>query len=143
MLNLELSPEEQAAVKRAVELLEDTTEAMSRVAELVTREVALPLLLDAGGVFALRTDGAVLAIDWCGNSRVVNSQHERDVAIVAGARRYDFLQRFVPSRGPADLICKECGGTGVHPLDTLSADVTFGCACGGLGFIPATWELGD
>jgi len=102
----------------------------------------LPLSLDAGGVVGLKRDGSVVSVEWDDPSqeRPITRVRDRDVALIDGARRYEFLKSLLPAHSPDARVCPECRGTGVHPLAAEAKVDNVVCQCAGLGWIPDDWE---
>jgi hypothetical protein len=102
----------------------------------------LPLLLDMGGLIGLDEDGRLLQVAWDEPEMVrpVCRLRERDLALVSGSQKYAFLAALLPERPIETKKCATCGGSGVHPFATNGGPIA-ACACGGLGWIPADWEV--
>jgi len=97
----------------------------------------LPVVLNMGGVIAIRADGEIFSFTWDEPYRL---QSERDVRIrnlvfFQAARKFPELQPLVPSRPVGARDCESCNGTGtvVGLRDELANDVV--CYCGGLGWL--------
>lgn len=99
---------------------------------------ALPMLMDAGGVFALKPDGEIIAILWDKpqDLRVENDERVRNVVLFQGSKKYPELASLVPSRSSHARLCTACNGTGIAPVPPGVSSEHFVCYCGGLGWIP-------
>ena len=116
----------------------------AEVVRLATRLGGLPLLLDMGGLYALRPSGEVVSIDWDEREQVAVEEDPRivDIALARGSKRYPQLLPLLSQRSPETPDCPHCKGTGV-PTQFADNPVLRGiaCWCGGLGFTPTTWTL--
>ena len=104
---------------------------------LAVRLHALPLYADMGGCIAIRPDGDVIFVDidqdWTDPERSDLDPDWRTVALAVGSWTYPALATLLPPRGPADIDCPECEGTGGERV----ASVLVCGACLGLGWRPA------
>lgn len=98
---------------------------------------ALPVLFDMGGCLALRGDHSAVSFPWDDSEAVRQESDPRivNLALLCAAERHAQLAWVRPLRGPSDVDCPHCGGTGQafpgHPeLESVR------CYCGGLGWLP-------
>ena len=113
----------------------------SGVGRIAAQLGALPLLLDAGGFMAIKRDGTVVRVAWDApliENPVLTSRH-RDLALIAGARRYRALNVLCPQRTESSQTCPYCLGRGVAPGVGEGMTSRIVCWCGGHGWTPATW----
>jgi hypothetical protein len=110
------------------------------VGELAARHQLLPLVPEMFGLIALQRDGSVVELAWdSGEMHPVDAPRMRDVALILGARRYRELEELLPQRTAGARTCDSCGGSGRVTLpDQVMLNAR--CECGGLGWIPETWE---
>lgn len=99
---------------------------------------ALPILSDAGGIFALRPDGEIISILWDEpeKMRVESDQRIRNIALQQGSEKYPELKELVSARPDNAQTCPHCQGTGVEPFSAKHNIGNVVCYCGGLGWIP-------
>lgn len=113
------------------------------VVRLAKRLGGLPLLLDMGGLYALRPSGEVVSIDWDGREEPTVEQDPRiiDLVLAQASRRYPELRPLLPQRSPDTPDCRHCDGTGVPTqfANNPALRESISCWCGGLGFIPTSW----
>ena len=140
---LELSADIVEKVRRRLNgLEEDWGEQPTDVLNIARRLRALPVLLDMGGFYGLREDGTVIAVGWdssAGEERTT-SLRERDLALLAGSERYQFLRPLLPVRSTSDRKCLVCDGTGIEPNAAAAGLTNVRCWCGGLGWVPEYWQ---
>ena len=112
------------------------------VSAIAMRLGILPLSLDAGGVVGLKRDGSIVSVDWDDPSEEhpIARARDKDVALIDGARRYEFSKSLLPARSPDARVCPECNGTGIHPLAAEAKVENVVCQCAGLGWIPTYWN---
>ena len=104
------------------------------------RHKVLPLLNDFMGCWALSTSGQLMFFAWDAPDQLDTvSDRPVDVigthvALAIGSRRYPPIAHICPER-PSDAIpCSTCDGSG----RISGAPDNLICACGGLGWMPAT-----
>jgi len=112
------------------------------VSAIAVRLGILPLSLDSGGVVGLKRDGSIVGVDWDDPSRErpIIRIRDRDVALILGSERYEFLKSVLPARSSDARVCPQCSGTGVDPLAADANVNNVVCQCAGLGWIPDDWE---
>lgn len=119
------------------------------IRELARSCQVLPLRADEQGLYAIRHDGEVVHYDWDDAERarreklpavptIESDSKMRDTLIHGAVARYPFLSPLLPQRPDGATPCPECGGTGASKSDDSEAS----CQCGGLGFIPESWNEG-
>lgn len=92
----------------------------------------LPLMGTIGAVWLLRADGSLWTVDSdFGNPFQPLPDDWHTCAIVAGTRRYPWLEQLLPSRPAGAVDCADCGGRG------MIGDVVPCHGCGALGWRPA------
>lgn len=78
----------------------------------------LPLMLDMGGCFAIRSDGEVISFLW-ENDRDIRQENDariRNIALFQGSKKYPELRALIPPRPPEATTCSQCNGTGIEPM---------------------------
>lgn len=105
---------------------------------LAARLSILPIVLDMGGVMALRSSGEVVSFSWDEPDRlkIEGDVRVRNLVFFQAAIKFPELKPLVPDR-PADVReCESCRGTGIVTglPNNLVTDVI--CYCGGLGWLP-------
>ena len=128
---------ESAVAERLRAFLADTAPDPLGLRAVVEKFGSLPLILDMGGCYALRTDGEVVSFAWDEphGLMVVDDERLRNVALHQGSLKYPELKALVPSRPSGAIDCSSCGGTGTTSLGARSVASVI-CFCGGLGWIP-------
>ena len=111
--------------------------------EIAARLEILPLMLDWGGCYALRSNGQVITFLWdeANDVRVENDLRICNIALFQGSKKYSELKALIPPKPNSALKCHVCGGTGVVPISIESGIDNLVCYCGGLGWVPS--ELAD
>lgn len=115
-----------------------------QVVEIAHRLQALPLLLDMGGLYALRPSGEVVSVTWDSDAEpeIEGDQRTIDIALAQGVRRYPEISVLLPTRPSEAPPCRMCEGGGV-PVPLANDPVLrkgIACWCGGLGWIPESWD---
>lgn len=137
-----LPPELKASVEGYLQrVAQDWAGHPAEVGQIAAQVGAIPLLLDAGGFFALRPDGTVVEVGWERPevAAPVSSARLRDVALRAAVKRYPELAQLLPSRESDSVPCPQCGGSGTHPMALAAGIDNLVCWCGGFGWIPGYW----
>ena len=124
------------------EIQQDWGNHPTEVARIAERAGAIPLVLDAGGFYALRPDGTVVEISWDTpeSAVAIHSARLRDIALKGGSERYPALLKLLPQRPSDSMPCPQCGGSGTHPMAVAAGIENLVCWCGGFGWIPHDWE---
>ena len=94
---------------------------------------ALPLYIGWTECVGIRPDGAIVSWSIEGEyegAPEVEYQLLVRIALVSGAKRYSFLQPFIPERPPYALDCRTCNGSGT--IERLPNVI---CECGGIGWV--------
>ena len=106
--------------------------------ELAAELRALPILLDMGGCYWLRSDGEIFSSIWDEprELRVEGEERIRNLVLFQAVRKFPELEPLMPKRPATAQDCDFCRGTGiVNELPPeLAKDVL--CFCGGLGWLP-------
>ena len=106
---------------------------------IATALAALPLDADMGGCIALRPDGELILVhgEQDGSSPTEWTEEIepewRIAALAAGSRRYPELADLLPTKGPDDIDCPDCGGAGTWSMPDGAEGPGCGC-CWGLGW---------
>ncbi|HEY7545099.1 MAG TPA: hypothetical protein VID27_09465 [Blastocatellia bacterium] len=104
-----------------------------------TRFNALPLCVDWGKCWAVRTDGEVIVFtheeaEPCAEAEC--DERMRNVALYQGSLTYPELETLVPARPDDAKDCPYCAAKGFDPSSLEEKNIV--CYCGGLGWIPAS-----
>ena len=116
----------------------DTSPAPFNHQRIVAELGVLPLTCDWAGCHALRPDGVIIVFqteypdDW----RIEEDPRLQNMAIFQGSLKYPELKELVPSKPANAQPCKECGRTGIHPINAQIEVKCILCYCGGLGWTP-------
>jgi len=97
----------------------------------------LPVVLDMGGCFCLRSDGEIVSFIWDEphQLRAEGEERIRNLVLFQAAKKFPELEELTPSRPTTALDCDFCKGTGIV-IDlppNLARDIL--CFCGGLGWL--------
>lgn len=109
------------------------------IKQLAIKENALPLFIDIGGVYAIRTNGEVIVIPWKedeGQTLVIEDKRIRNTVLFQGSKRYPELERLTPVKALNAQTCPVCHGTGIEPFSARHNLNNIVCYCGGLGWVP-------
>ena len=108
--------------------------------ELAAELRALPMFLDSGGCYAIRSNGEIISFVW---DEPYNLEFENDpricnLVLFQGAKKYPELSELVSARPPDAGGCPHCRGTGLEPVnEKLGFDKErIVCYCGGMGWLP-------
>lgn len=120
------------------EFIKGSTPALDDLRETAARLEVLPLMLDAGGCFALRSNGQVISFLWDDATvvRVENDMRIRNVALFQGSKKYPELVTLIPPKPTNAIECIGCDGTGIEKTAAKLGLDNIVCYCGGLGWIP-------
>ena len=97
----------------------------------------LPVVLDMGGCYGLRSDGEVLWFTW---DEPFQLNYESDVrlqnlVLFQAGKKFPQLERLAPCRPIDAHECEYCHGTGIVDLPAELVTNML-CFCGGLGWVP-------
>lgn len=120
------------------EFINSSTPAPDDIRETATQLEVLPLMLDMGGCYALRSNGQVVSFLWddLKEVRVEDDLRIRNIALFQGSKKYPELKALIPPKPGNALECHVCGGTGVVPISAQLGLDNLVCYCGGLGWLP-------
>jgi len=110
-----------------------------------TRNLGLrPVMRNIHGQYALTRDGEVVLLSdppfrayELPLHPVPVSGHMQRIVYILAAEQDPALARLIPARGPDDVTCPDCGGSGrmIHPdKDLIEQGHT--CWCAGAGWLP-------
>jgi len=98
----------------------------------------LPIVLDMGGCYGLRSDGEIFSFTWDEPSQL---DHESDIrlrnlVLFQAGKKFPQLGSLAPCRPIGAHDCEYCQGNGtlVDLPDELAKNIL--CFCGGLGWLP-------
>jgi hypothetical protein len=105
--------------------------------ELASDLNLLPVVLDMGGCYGLRSDGEVFSFTW-DEPFQLNRETDvrlRNLVLFQAGKKFPKLEPLVPSRPIGSRDCEFCQGTGT--VVDLPADLAKSvlCFCGGLGWL--------
>lgn len=120
------------------EFTDESTPDPSDLRETVAQLEVLPLMLDWGGCYALRSDGQVISFLWDVpmEVRVENDLRIRNIALFQGSKKYPELMALIPPKPSNAVECSGCDGTGIEKTTAKMGFDNFVCYCGGVGWIP-------
>src|SRR5262245_57475106 len=115
---MEISGQIRSEVERLIaEFISDGGPDPNGVRSGVARHRALPLLLDMGGVYALRPNGEIISWGWDdAEVQIETDPRTRNLVLFQGGLRYPALTCLVPERPTDALQCHFCGGDGRFPI---------------------------
>lgn len=140
---LELPSDIAEVIRRHVaSVREDWAQDPLRMGEIAARIGMLPLMSDFGGFCGISPEGNFVAVMWDSpeEPQEIKSARTRDIALHLGCARYPVLASLLPRRPEDARLCPECGGSGRHPLAVTANAANVLCWCGGLGWIPESWN---
>ena len=106
--------------------------------ELAAELRVLPIVLDMGGCYCLRSDSEIFSFIWdeSRDLRVEREERIRNLVFFQAAKKFAELEPLTPIRPATAHDCDFCRGTGV--VNDLSPELVRNvlCFCGGLGWLP-------
>lgn len=111
--------------------------------ETVAQLEVLPLMLDMGGCYALRSNKQVISFPWddITDIRVENDPRIRNIALFRGSKKYPELMALIPPKPNNAIECSYCDGTGIEKTTAKLGLDSIICYCGGLGWLPRKQQI--
>jgi hypothetical protein len=109
----------------------------------------LPVMLDWGGCFAVRSDGQIFSFLWDSPHELRPEDDPRiiNMFFYQASQKYPELAELRPQKPDNAQLCPHCKGTGdpLFGMDLTGTDLAnqannFVCYCGNLGWLPPDYK---
>ena len=137
-VHMAISSDLAARIAQRIQHYVSPSEHSKEAAAVALSMRALPLYLEAGGIFAITLTGEIIIIptDEPHNIRTEPEERIRNIVLFQGSKTYPELSDLAPSKPVSAQVCPACNGSGNAPTPDGVPSDNFVCYCGGLGWIP-------